>query len=324
LHILDDLFLFSRDWAYVDRIHVLSDLAHGVQESELAMLLRIESAEVILRRAIVLRQQEMFKHAIGLLPECERPLREAQALARGLGRITKAEVCESLLESVEIEMCIARALQAIDTGDVLVRDAVFEREHLSLDALWDAVNWYHDAILLSHERDVESEAIALSRLGRLYRDVMKMPHRAREFFHRALLLAASLQPRNLAGVPWFDEAAGALRELQLERARTDEEAQARRRAPYLEELSEALGALRRARDLGTGSFLEALYASHPPRDSAVARDASVSEKKQVVRAMFHYHPDRNGEDRFHDPRWAVLCEEITKHLAHLLNRMKGL
>ena len=50
------------------------------------------------------------------------------------------------------------------------------------------------------------EAIALSRIGRVYDEVLKKKDKAKEYFRRSVQLAHSLHPRtfNSQGIYWSD------------------------------------------------------------------------------------------------------------------------
>ena len=71
-----------------------------------------------------------------------------------------------------------------------------EEESLNVNMIWEIVDWYKQAIILTREKDVEVEAIALSRLGRLYDRVFKLKYKASENYKRAIQLAFSLHPRS--------------------------------------------------------------------------------------------------------------------------------
>ncbi len=61
--------------------------------------------------------------------------------------------------------------------------------------IWEVLDWYKQAVVLTRECDVEVEAIAISRIGRVYDKVLNMKVRARENFKKAIQLAMSLHPR---------------------------------------------------------------------------------------------------------------------------------
>lgn len=63
------------------------------------------------------------------------------------------------------------------------------------------------------------------------------------------------------------------------------------------------------------SFLKYIYANHPNTDPKKQRGdllkPPIKDSKEVVRkAMFHYHPDVNGQ---HGEEWQVLCEETLQN-----------
>jgi hypothetical protein len=63
--------------------------------------------------------------------------------------------------------------------------------------------------------------------------------------------------------------------------------------------------------------LRFIYKEHPPKnpmDVLVETDFSdrAKLKKIVVKAIHHYHPDRQAA--YQDDRWTMICDEITKLL----------
>ena len=60
---------------------------------------------------------------------------------------------------------------------------------------WEILDWYKKAVLLTRELEVEMEAIALSRIGRVYDKVLKMKSKAKENFRRSIGLALTMLPR---------------------------------------------------------------------------------------------------------------------------------
>jgi hypothetical protein len=257
-----------------------------------------------------------FKEVLSQLPGCQKPLREASAGAAKVGDYAKMGACETLMESVEFEICVAYASQSILFGDEVLHRAMREFESLNMSGVWDAVDHYHEAIRQAREKDIEREAHANSRLGVLYLDVLKFKTAAKEYFARCMDLAASLTPRNLHGIEWYDSAAAKYQVLQSENTRRlDEEANAAKK-PFLDALASELAALEEA-NKDTAALLAHIYDKHPPRKGG-SRDTAAELKKQVLRAISHYHPDKNsaplGERVDEAGKWSVLCEEICKLL----------
>ena len=77
----------------------------------------------------------------------------------------------------------------------MLEQVLKEEEDLNMDMVWAVVDWYKQAALLTRENDVELEAIALSRLGKVYDSVLKMKAKAQENLKRSIQLAMSLHPR---------------------------------------------------------------------------------------------------------------------------------
>ena len=147
---------------------LLRRLAARLPTQELCVRCRYDEAETI----FVLCTREItpgrrLGHAILLsqLPDCERPLREAMAGATRIRNVAQLDACQTLLESVHLEMCVARASQAIEFGDAVLKSALHDWEGMSMEGVWEAVDFFHEAIRCAKEKDIESEARANSQLG---------------------------------------------------------------------------------------------------------------------------------------------------------------
>jgi hypothetical protein len=99
--------------------------------------------------------RRIIKFVLGQLPNCEMLLREAALGAVKLGLVTKNDACQSLLESVQIEICVAKAAQAIECGDSVLTAAVNSSDSLNMEGVWDAIDFYHETIVQVKEKDIE-------------------------------------------------------------------------------------------------------------------------------------------------------------------------
>jgi len=71
-----------------------------------------------------------------------------------------------------------------------------EEESLNMDMVWEVVDWYKQAVLRTREvTEVEMEAIALSRLGKVFDKILKLKNKAKEYVMKAVELANSMHPR---------------------------------------------------------------------------------------------------------------------------------
>ena len=92
------------------------------------------------------------------------------------------------------------------SGDELYARYCEGERNCEMEMAWDILDWYKKAVLLTHELEVEIEAIAISRIGRLYDKVFKLKSKARENFKAAIALALSMHPRtfNNDGETYFE------------------------------------------------------------------------------------------------------------------------
>ena len=68
-------------------------------------------------------------------------------------------------------------------------------ETVDINMVWEIIDWYKQAILLARELDMEQEAMAMQRIGRVYAKVLKFKPQAKEYYKRAIQLAGSMAPR---------------------------------------------------------------------------------------------------------------------------------
>ena len=57
-------------------------------------------------------------------------------------------------------------------GDDLLKKTTEEMENLNLDMVWDVLDWYQTAIVLTRGNDVELEAEITCRIGYVYSKVL--------------------------------------------------------------------------------------------------------------------------------------------------------
>ena len=53
-------------------------------------------------------------------------------------------------------------------GDQIFKDMIEKTETLNMDIVWDTMDWYHIAIMLTRGKDLEIEAELLCKVGNLY------------------------------------------------------------------------------------------------------------------------------------------------------------
>ena len=76
-------------------------------------------------------------------------------------------------------------------------------------------------------------------------------------------------------------------------------------------------------------FLRHVYKTYPPKNEEHKLDPNLgeldtkSEKKLILSAISHYHPDKQDQQKY-GLKWVLLCEEITKVLNNRYASHKGL
>lgn len=298
--------------------------------------------------------QDAIRKGIPLLQEAE-PLAElAVALAKAAKDAAPADTAaasaasdaladaQDLSRVLFVHGAILASTQARLRGEELLEAAVSEDATGkltvdNLEGLFEAADRYRAAAVAAREADVESEALALASLGRLYRDALRgdaMPdadERALALFKRAIALGLSCAPRTFLGVPWYDEAVDFVNKYVPTPPPGPDV------PPIIleEEMREECAAVDAAAAKGAAALLTHIYSKHPPRhvsgkEMAMGSTKADDMKKTVLQAITHYHPDKQE----HAPAgagaaavrkvavWRAFSSFIVKHLNHFYDMLK--
>ncbi|XP_071949809.1 uncharacterized protein [Antedon mediterranea] len=284
-------------------------------------------AEFLLSKAINLLQQGVYKKSKSLLYDCHQPVEEARRYGCNNNEVL-LEV-NVLHEDIVMQTAVVEARQALATADQLKEKILMNEEDLNFDMVWEVLDWYKKSILLTREKDVELEAIAMSRIGAIYDIVLKLKFKARPYFKGAITLAHSLHPRVLTHKDWYQVCAQTLESYQVQTVAEETTAWMKEREETLEKLKLVIAKFKYMDD--KYDCLVYIYKNHPPKNAEhklpedLPKKSKIEEtrlKKLVQKAIVHYHPDNNSIEKY-DKEWHVLCEEITKVLTHKYNCMKG-
>ena len=86
------------------------------------------------------------------------------------------------------------------------------------------------------------------------------------------------------------------------------------------EAGDAVHTLRAARKkLGKEAFIEYVYTNHPPKDPSKKLNPKLDVKKQMQKALSHYHPDKQNMQE-HGPEWCLICEEVCKEITRMYKK----
>ncbi|XP_033125994.1 uncharacterized protein LOC117123998 [Anneissia japonica] len=289
--------------------------------------LSILYVECLLSKAINLLQEGVFGKSKSFLYDCYQPLEEARRYA-GSDKDMMSEV-RTLHEDVVMQTSVVEARQALDTADDLKEKILKTEEELSIDMVWEVLDWYKKAILQTREKDIELEAIAMSRIGVIYDSILKLRSKARPYFKGAITLAHSLHPRVLTQEIWYQVCAQTLESYQMKTVAEETRAWMKEREEALKKLKPKIKKFQGIEN--NYECLKYIYKNHPPKKEHHKLPDDLPEpseikgsqvKKCLQKAILHYHPDHNSKEEF-GKEWHVLCEEITKVFTHKYNCIKG-
>ncbi|KAJ6644303.1 hypothetical protein Bhyg_09270 [Pseudolycoriella hygida] len=215
-----------------------------------------------------------------------------------------------------------RAVQLRQMADQLFDECVMQSEDLKFEMVWNILDMYKASELHCRDVDIENEALAFSRQGRIFYKILNLRSKAHQYYRASFDLAVTLHPKDMNNVEWFKECKLALEDLQQSKMREEEEKREKERAPYLAQLKPVLDVLKSHSD-DAFKLLKFVYSTHPPKvsfDYDEKKLDSTTIKKAVLNAIIQYHPDKQVE---YDMKWRVLSEEITKYLTARYECLKG-
>ncbi|XP_028392853.1 uncharacterized protein LOC114517357 [Dendronephthya gigantea] len=314
---IDDAILYSQNIVnFPQRSKLLYDIANEISEDGLKAHCFLSLADATFKAGVSALSKGKYKDCLTLMHDCYYPVEEARRFSNSDPFVT-TEVSVYEID-IFVHQCTAESIQARTTGDKLFDKVLLEEDNLNVDMVWEVVDWYKRAILLTREKDVEFEAIGHSRLGRVYDQVLKLKNKAKENFMRCLELVNSMYPRVFTTEKWYQEATETLKRYQQETVRKEEEAWSTEKQEILLELKDDIKKLEELSE-DAGDLLRHIYKAYPPKNKShklnesLLSGANRNVKKALRDSLLHYHPDRLQAKNL-GKKWVVLCEEITKYL----------
>ncbi|EDO35263.1 predicted protein [Nematostella vectensis] len=320
--------------SYEERLQTLQFLGQDLTIPQIAVEFQLKQAKFIFHDGAMELQSGDYKICLSRMKDCYFHLEEAKRLQHNSSDIDRNQEIAVLEQDIIYLRTTAESMQAREHGNQLLEIAVKEEEELNMDLIWDVIDWFKQATIFARELDLEQEAIALSRLGYVYDQIIKQESKAKTYFMRALQLADSLKPRTFATEAWFVCCVTTLKRYQDEVRQREEKEYLDSKKPVLEELKEELAELdehENGTDLG---LLKFVYTKYPPKARAWKKPEDMDKweteeieigheqlKSLLRRAVLVYHPDTVDEAK-HGKKWKVLSEEIAKHLTQRYERLK--
>ena len=133
-------------------------------------------------------------------------------------------------------MCTVEGRKYKRTADFSVEGALHGEECLNLEKVWDSIDTYHVAICRTKNKDIELEAEILSKLGLIYKQILKMNDRAKGYFNMCFNLAETMKPKLFTNHSWYKRCCNAIEEYQKMVVREEEEINKNNRAMVIEEI----------------------------------------------------------------------------------------
>ncbi|XP_070196958.1 uncharacterized protein [Littorina saxatilis] len=303
-------------------------------------------AELYFHQSLTFLADRDYQRCLRFLANCNFAMNEAMRYG-GLDN-SLARKCALLRDNIHVTHCVAESIQARIRGEELLEYIIRDEEILNIDMVWEVVDCFSKAAMLTRDRDLELEAMALSDMGKVYDQVLKMRERAKTCLMKVLELANTMVPRNFTGDEWYEFARSTVERYQqlsvhllqswYEFARSTVERYQKEQVESEKEKAEeeALKLIKnevdvikkKHGDLGKLEFLKFLYTTHPPKNpehklGEVSPTPEQSKLKRLYqKAVIHYHPDKIQVDE-HGSKWKVLTEEITKLLNGHYEFFKG-
>jgi len=279
----------------------------------------LKLGEATFNAGIVAYEAARFRDCQHHMADCNEPLEEA--LKHGRSDVEICEEVQDFQERVYVHMCIAQSVSLRLQAESLFQEHLRSQESINFDFIWDIADMFKQCTLLVREQDVEQEAIGLSRLGKLFESILKLPEKGKGYYKRSFHLATALFPRTFNTKDWYKDCSQAVERYQKEVVQREEVKWQEERQPIMEQLKMELDELKKSFEDGYVVFLKYIYSKHPPKNKEHTLTGDGKTKKSVRMALVHYHTDRLKKDE--DIKWYVLCEEICKMLSQKYEQLKG-
>ncbi|XP_061188288.1 uncharacterized protein LOC133196411 [Saccostrea echinata] len=319
-----DVEKFLSEFSFECRIRYLTSIVQLISVPEVIANVYVQLTQHHFHEGINAWQKGDFMKCKHQMAECHFPMHEARKHGKEQPDIlSELEVLEN---DVHMHMCIAESSKARQTGDELLEKITRYYETIDMNMVWDIIDWYKQSILLARELDMEQEAISLARIGNVYAKVLKFKPQAKEYYKRAIQMAASMAPRTFVACEWYKECTEMLKKYQEETVMHEQEQKDKEKEKVKEEIKGELEGIKEKHLKMTNiQFLKYVYVTYPPKNEAfkLEKDAEENIKKALQKAVTHYHPDRSEPEK-NGLKWKVMSEEITKFLTSRYEIQKGI
>ena len=302
-----------------EKLMLLREVANTVQDGFMKAKWYLKLGETTFNAGVIAYENKEFDECHRFMADCHEPFEEAIKHS-----VDDIQICEAVCDfqdRVYVHLCIVESVSLRTQAENLFRMHLLNQESVNFDLMWDVVDMFKHCTLLVREQDIEQEAIGLSRLGKIFDLVLKLPDKAKGYYKRSFQLATALFPRTFNTKDWYKDCSQAVERYQREAVLRDEYSWQEERKPFLVELQSELNALAEASENGYVALLKYVYSTYPPKNPNHILTGDGKTKKAVKMALLHYHTDKLN--KVEDTKWYVLCEEICKLLSQKYEQLKA-
>ena len=302
-----------------EKLLLLRRIAKAAPEGLTKATCFLKLGEATFNAGVIAYESQLFSDCLGYMADCHEPFEEALRLGRDDPKI--CEEAQDFKERVYVHLCIAESVSLRLQAENLYQSHIRNQECINFDFIWGLADMFKQATMLVREQDLEQEAIGLSRLGKVFDELLKLPDKAKGYYRQSFQLATALFPRTFNTKDWYQNCSQAVERYQKEIVRREEYSWQEQRKPFIEELKPQLDDLTKAFDKGYVMLLKHIYSVHPPKNPQHTMIDGGKTKKAVKMSLLHYHTDKLKKED--DMKWYVLCEEICKLLTQKYELLKG-
>jgi len=291
-----------------------------------ALIMKDEVKEVEKLKMIVEEVEELKKDFS--LKDLHDELKRLEHILEAGDNIS--EDLQEIWKECTTHKAVGEGLQMASQGEEMFRVAVAGDETLKMEMVWDAMDMFKQAIILSAGEEIELEAMAKGKIGIIYLKVLDNKPQARDYLTEAMDTAKVMMLQrniNMYDLSWYAEVAEGYKRLQGEKVRREDEEWMKERSPLLEDphVKIALKSLEDHSDDLDEEFAKFLFDFLPPKHRGDCESLKKSletgfvenRKKMLQKMVTFWHPDRVRKED--DKKHYIICEEVTKRLTNRYN-----
>lgn len=160
-------------------------------------------------------EREGYKKCLNATRDCYRPLERAESILHAgppMGYQELVNQVRDLKKEVLNYQTLCEAIQSRIQGEELLGKAM----HGDMEIIWEAIDYFKHSLRVTQEKQLENEAIALSRIGKSYSCVLKMEKQAHSYHLQSIRIALTIMSGRIANADWYIFSSQAVRKHGME------------------------------------------------------------------------------------------------------------